>query len=255
MNRVEFMQRLSELLSEISPTEREEAIQYYNDYFDDAGVENEASVVEELGTPEKVASTIKADLMGKASEEWEFTEAGCTNMGGRTKAAVVSVEQNGQQSRQQGNSYHNYYGNASDSRTAGNEKKTDVGKIILITLLVLITSPLWIAVGSALISLIFAILALIVCILLTFVLLTVAFIISGLLLFGFSFAKMFVSPLLGFMTMGIGLLILGLGILALIVSVWICGSVIPAIFRGTLNFCSRLFHKTKKQQERGGQTA
>ena len=36
MNRLEFMQRLEALLSDISQSEREEAIQYYNDYLNDA---------------------------------------------------------------------------------------------------------------------------------------------------------------------------------------------------------------------------
>ena len=43
MGRWEFMRKLEELLSDISPSEREEALQYYNDYFNDAGRENEKS--------------------------------------------------------------------------------------------------------------------------------------------------------------------------------------------------------------------
>ena len=49
MNRAEFMRRLAELLGDVAPTEREEAIQYYNDYFDDAGTENESGVIASLG--------------------------------------------------------------------------------------------------------------------------------------------------------------------------------------------------------------
>ena len=41
MNRQEFMKQLEMLLSDISQAEREEALQYYNDYLDDAGIENE----------------------------------------------------------------------------------------------------------------------------------------------------------------------------------------------------------------------
>ena len=40
MNRVVFMKQLESLLQNVSPAEREEALQYYNDYFDDAGEEN-----------------------------------------------------------------------------------------------------------------------------------------------------------------------------------------------------------------------
>ena len=56
------MKRLEELLQDISENEREEALQYYNDYFDDAGAENEAQIIEELGNPEQVARTIKAGM-------------------------------------------------------------------------------------------------------------------------------------------------------------------------------------------------
>ncbi len=75
MNRAEFLRRLTELLSDVSPTEREEAIQYYNDYFDDAGVENESGVIASLGTPEELARTIKAGL-SDGGAGGEFTEAG-----------------------------------------------------------------------------------------------------------------------------------------------------------------------------------
>ena len=36
MTRTEFMKQLQDLLSDISKNEREDALQYYNDYFDDA---------------------------------------------------------------------------------------------------------------------------------------------------------------------------------------------------------------------------
>ena len=78
MNRKQFMEELSQLLIGISEEERVEALQYYEDYFDDAGAENEASVLRELGSPEKVAAIIKADLKGSAGgyEYGEYTEHG-----------------------------------------------------------------------------------------------------------------------------------------------------------------------------------
>ena len=64
MNRAEFMRQLEILLQGISPAERAEALQYYNDYFNDAGAENEQSVIAALGTPARVAENIKRDLNG-----------------------------------------------------------------------------------------------------------------------------------------------------------------------------------------------
>ena len=54
MNRVEFMETLSRLLQDIPEEDRIDALKYYNDYFDDAGSENEQNVIEELESPEKV---------------------------------------------------------------------------------------------------------------------------------------------------------------------------------------------------------
>ena len=51
MNKASFLQKLRELLSGIPSAEAEEALDYYRDYFADAGEENEAKVIEELGSP------------------------------------------------------------------------------------------------------------------------------------------------------------------------------------------------------------
>lgn len=76
MNRIEFMNRLSFLLSDIPENEREEAVQYYNDYLDDAGVENEEEVLRSLGRPEDLADSIRRGLLEESGEEGEFSETG-----------------------------------------------------------------------------------------------------------------------------------------------------------------------------------
>ena len=62
MSRWEFMSQLEKLLLYVPIQEREEALQYYNDYFEDAGPENEQEVIQALGSPEKVAENIKRDF-------------------------------------------------------------------------------------------------------------------------------------------------------------------------------------------------
>lgn len=62
MTRLEFMKELENLLYDIPSDEREEAIQYYNGYFEDAGENHEDEIIQELGSPERVASIIKTDL-------------------------------------------------------------------------------------------------------------------------------------------------------------------------------------------------
>ena len=62
MNREQFLDELEKLLQDIDSIERDEALNYYRDYFEDAGSEHEQEVIDELGTPEKVAQTIKEGL-------------------------------------------------------------------------------------------------------------------------------------------------------------------------------------------------
>ena len=76
MNRTEYMRELDALLHGISKEEREEAMQYYNDYFDDAGSENEEKVIEELGSPAKLAETIRAGINGNTDEVESYGEYG-----------------------------------------------------------------------------------------------------------------------------------------------------------------------------------
>ena len=56
MDRAQFMQELEKLLADISETERQDALDFYNSYFDDAGAENEASVLRELGKSQEGCS-------------------------------------------------------------------------------------------------------------------------------------------------------------------------------------------------------
>ena len=76
MSRTEYMRELDALLQGISKEEREEAMQYYNDYFDDAGSENEEKVIEELGSPAKLAETIRAGINGNTDEAESYREYG-----------------------------------------------------------------------------------------------------------------------------------------------------------------------------------
>ena len=64
MTKQEFLQRLNRLLADVTPEEREEALRYYEEYFDEAGPEQEQAVLAELGSPEKVAAIIKANVPG-----------------------------------------------------------------------------------------------------------------------------------------------------------------------------------------------
>lgn len=69
MTREEFLRRLAELLRDVTDEERAEAIRFYEEYLDDAGPQQEAQVLAELGSPEKVAAIIRANVPGSRVQQ------------------------------------------------------------------------------------------------------------------------------------------------------------------------------------------
>ena len=58
MTRQEYMQQLAALLAAMPEAERQDALDYYEEYFDAAGPEKEAQTIQELGSPQNVAEKI-----------------------------------------------------------------------------------------------------------------------------------------------------------------------------------------------------
>jgi uncharacterized membrane protein len=69
MNRTEFIQKLKAELSKLPQEEIDAAVEYYEEYFDEAGAENEQPVLEQLGSPKHVASQIKAEYAVRLFDE------------------------------------------------------------------------------------------------------------------------------------------------------------------------------------------
>lgn len=88
LNKREFLNRLEGCLTGLTSEERKEALGYYEEYFADAGEENEAALLLTLGSPEQVAKQIKAGLL--TADEGMFTESGMSG-GERALMFVLGV--------------------------------------------------------------------------------------------------------------------------------------------------------------------
>lgn len=75
MGKEKFLKELEYLLMDLSEEERQEALQYYRDYFEDAGLEHEQDILRELGSPERTAAELKGSLNGQ-EDGGEFSERG-----------------------------------------------------------------------------------------------------------------------------------------------------------------------------------
>lgn len=58
MNKFEYLSKLKNNLMSLPAKEREAAVRYYGNYFDDAGLSNEQDVIASLGSPENLAHKI-----------------------------------------------------------------------------------------------------------------------------------------------------------------------------------------------------
>jgi len=61
MNRADFIAELAARLERLPASERDDAINYYEEYFNEAGPQREKNVIDELGSPAKTAAQILAE--------------------------------------------------------------------------------------------------------------------------------------------------------------------------------------------------
>ena len=86
MKKEEFLRQLEYLLQDIPEDDKRDAIDYYRDYLEEAGPEQEEAVLEEFGSPERIASVIRTDLLGGMESAGEFTDNGYDDRRFRTSA-------------------------------------------------------------------------------------------------------------------------------------------------------------------------
>lgn len=216
MNRLEFMRELASLLSGMSEKEREEALAYYNDYFDDAGVENEQNVIQSLGSPQKVAESIRRD-MGEDADY--FAE----------KAPEYEVV-----------SYHE-----TTLPEPEKQKGLPAWAIVLMVVLGIFAAPILLGVFLGIFGALFGVLVSAVAIFLAFGITAIVMILILPILFVIGLMCISVSPWAGVACIGVGLLLGGLGILFLMLTVAIAGIVIPAVVKGIGKLFGKIFRKKR----------
>ncbi|MGE7688817.1 DUF1700 domain-containing protein [Lysinibacillus sp. NPDC097214] len=80
MNRASYLKKLRGKLQRLPAHEIDAALAYYEEYFDEAGEENEKRVIQQLGSPSHVASQIMADYALKDLEATSTSTSTKKNM-------------------------------------------------------------------------------------------------------------------------------------------------------------------------------
>ena len=232
MSRKEFMERLEQLLWDIPKEERMEALAYYNGYFEDAGEENEANIIRELESPEKVAGIIKADIGVEEAASYTDTAAGTASYTGTAVSAGSVADPN--------------TGSAVPVKKEPQQRSG--GETVLLVLLLVFTSPIWLGLLCGLFGLlvgalgiIFSLLVVAACVVFVFYVLGIVFISVGISMFA---TGIFAA---GAGLLGSGCIMLALAILGTVGCVWLFGRFVPWLIRGTVHLCSRPFQRKEKE--------
>lgn len=219
MTRIEFMSELAIRLQGMPESERQDALQFYEEYFDDAGPENEQVVIEELKSPAAVAIRI------------------CGSAGAfppKDREPVQEPAGQPQPSRQESPRWNQGGG----QQAYGGQTPPGAGRSTAFWVLVICLSPIWatllLGVAVTVISLFVAVVAVIF----SLAIAMAALLISGIICLPVGFYHLFLDPLNGVYTFSVGLVAVGLAMMVSPGILWLIKKGIPAMSRGIGQACS-----------------
>lgn len=244
MTRDAFMRELEYLLQDVQDNEKDEALQYYRDYFDEAGPENEDQVIQEFGSPERIAAIIRSDIAGSLEEGGAFTESGYTDERFRDPGYQVAHRYDLPESAPEQKS-------GEGGREKGGKGETRTAralKLALLLVLLALAIPVAWGIGHGLWGLAGSILALLMVLLVFLGLATVGFLLAGVIMIPWGIVIAFGSPWSGIVVSGVGLILAGLGLLGLALCVLFYGRFVPFVIRSIADFLNRFFHKNRRDK-------
>ena len=246
MTKHEFMRELTSLLSRIPEDERNDALQYYEDYFADAGITDDMLVPNSVGTPRQIADKIIGEaIYGKSPEQMTDVM--------KNVPATKSDKEKRYYHQSESSKESNYYDGDAHTKSAhgtyydsnvntGNNNRTysengnnsDNTKLILGIVIIIVTCPIWIGLVAGIGGTLFGILAALAGII-------IGFGAAGIALMITAFLSSSVAG--GILLVGTGMLLLALAIVLVIPLVLFCGKFLPWLVREIVNLVKRLFGK------------
>lgn len=266
MDRAEFLNRLEAQLLDVPQAEREEALQYYEDYLNDAGDAGDFDILQELGTPEEVADSIRNGLgqdsngvgersygsqssrSGQADENWQdssrtgqlgdsgyFSENGYVDREPQ-KEELQRVKQPACGDRSD-EDWQSTDSDPEDDSSAARRKQSPVWLwILLIVFAAPVVLPIVFGLLVAAISVLFALfitgIALLVC----------GIVCTGAGIWALiqAFTQIVAWPAAAMIGIGISLAAIGIGVLVTLLMGWLIGKVVPTGVRALCNCLHRI---------------
>ncbi len=261
MNKETYLQDLKKALKILPQYDRDEAVEFYEEYFDEAGVENEAKVIEELGEPKVLAKKILVDVVDKKYEQITGNQSSIKalnntenttpeietipNPGAQVTPVVpVAGYEAGAAQPQMGQGFQQAPVQQPAAQEERKEKETSSIKTLWIVLAAIFALPLSPVVFALFIVACVLIMVLYI-VLVTFIITTFALIIAGGVTAIVGVAALFLNPIVGMCVLGTGLALFGLGIFGTIGTI----ALFRVSSRGLSHLFGRIVHKKNRKNK------
>lgn len=222
-SRERFLEELEQELSNISKTERDEALQYYREYFEDANMPDE-DVIRQLGSVTSVADSIREELADK-------------------EVAIYDSRRQEQSWTDHTSSAEDGWKNVEGKRKENAKKSLDTWVIVLIVVLGVIFSPVLLGVGASILGVFVSVIVTVFAIFIAVAVCAIAFAIAAVASFVAAVANVAAEPLLGVLFLGICMFFAGLCFLCTLSTMKMTTCVIPEFIKGIGKLFSAPFRK------------
>lgn len=269
MNKDRFLLQLEQLLYDIPKEERDEAMEYYRCYFEDAGAENEAIVLEELESPQSIADSIKEALNSTGnmtgglknppqvrdsqsqSGKYEYGRGAAQNRGYKSIFSGGDFQKKEEQQDADGAEQTSGSADGQDFRRAsyrrfdqyrgGNRQSSGASdrwsKVILFIILAVFTSPIW---GAAL-SGVLGVLGVMIAAVVVLGIFSVGGVIGGIVCTVAAVVSLCtLSVIRGLLMLGTGMLLIAGSGISVILLMLICGKFLPWAMRQMTRMFGRI---------------
>ena len=228
MTKYEFMRELEKLLLKIPENERRDALQYYNDYFADAGIADDMLVPSSIGTPEQVADNIiREAIYGDVGQKTENVQ----------DEVMDKTSSNNNDNRQE--SYYKSYNNTQKGTNNQEDRKnSDNSRKILAVVLIIVLSPFWISILATVGGVLFGIFAALLG-------MVVGFGVAGIALVVTAFMASQIAG--GILLTGTGLLMISLAILMVMLLILFCAKLLPWLVIEIISLCKWILGRKEQK--------
>lgn len=215
MGKEEYLQQLKKNLINMDETEKEDAVRYYQEYFEDAGPENEQKIIDELGSPVMLARKLSAECAIKEL--------------GELSSDFLSSNHEKTQDVNSGASPEDSEPGTGGTYEYIHETKGRTGINILTIILAICSFPVWFPLGITLAILVFVVILLAFIFTFCFIIAGISLLLSGIVGIISGIALLFSSVADALTVFGSGMAFTGIGILFFILGRFLTRQVVEAI--------------------------